>query len=119
METEIFSTEDQQELTRHEITIKTGLRNFIEVGFALCQIREKKLYKIEDYEDFDDYCRKRWDYSIHYVDRLMLASKSYNNLKSMPMGILPSSERQIRPITKLPAEEQAPAWQMIIETAPG
>lgn len=118
MGTEIFSTEDQQELTRHETTIKTGLRNFIEVGFALCQIKEKELYKIKEHETFEDYLREMWDIGKRHANRLIAASSVVENLSETPGSRKPETEKQARALAKLPAEEQAPAWQKAVETAP-
>jgi|GEM_PF-4231926 len=44
-----------------------------------------------------------------YAYRLMESSEVVRNLS--PMGDIPQSERQARPLAKLPAEEQAPAWE--------
>jgi len=110
-----LSFPEQQELTRCEITIKTGLRDFFEVGFALCQIREKKLYR-KTHDTFEDYCKDRWDMSRDYAYKQISAASVVQNVDQ---GIQkPESERQARPLTKLPPEQQSTAWQKAVETAP-
>jgi len=112
---EVLSLKEQQEFTRHEIIIKAGMLNFFEVGFALCQIKEKRLYR-ETHDTFEDYCRERWDISRDYAYKQIAAASVIQNVDQ---GIQkPETERQARPLAKLPAEEQAPAWQKAVETAP-
>lgn len=36
----------------------------------------------------------------------------------LPMGNIPTSERQARPLTRLAPEQQAKVWEMAVETAP-
>ena len=112
-----LSFPEQQELTRQEIIIKTGLLNFFEVGFALWQIKEKRLYR-ETHDTFEDYCRERWDFEWAHAYRLIESAKTFDNLS--PIGDIPKpeTESQARPLTKLPPKEQAPAWKLAVETAP-
>lgn len=64
------------------------------------------------------YCKERWEYSIRYVDKLMLSVKTIENLKNTPIGVLPVNEAQARPLTKLPTPElQQEAWKEAIELA--
>jgi len=53
--------------------------------------------------------------SNRHANRLIESSEVVANLG--PMGPVPQSERQARPLAKLPAEEQAPAWKEAVETA--
>lgn len=45
-----------------EQVIERGLETFVEVGNALREIRDAKLYK-NTYSSFEEYCRVRWDMS--------------------------------------------------------
>ena len=110
--------EYKQEL---ETIIEDGLKTFVEVGNALSEIRDGLLYRV-DYDTFEDYCVDRWGMSKAYAYRLIGSAKVVNNVS--PMGDtsesfhLPTSERQIRRLTKLEPDEQKEVWEEAVETAP-
>ena len=54
-----LSAIEQDELTILETTIESGLHSFMEVGNALAEIRDKRLYRAA-FGSFTDYCRERW-----------------------------------------------------------
>ena len=82
-----------------EITIERGLQTFVEVGEALAEIRDSRLYRL-NYGTFEDYCQDKWGMSRIHAFRMIEASKVAENL--LPMGnIVPSNERQIRPLASL------------------
>jgi hypothetical protein len=85
------------------------------VGRALMVIRDERLYRAE-HKTFEDYCQTRWGMTRQHVNRQISYVKVVENLE--PMGSKPESERQARPLSKLPAEEQAEAWQEAVNTAP-
>jgi len=47
-------------LEENEVIIGQGIATFIEVGIALAEIRDGRLY-LETHSTFEDYCRVRWD----------------------------------------------------------
>ncbi|TIT21987.1 MAG: hypothetical protein E5W86_18355, partial [Mesorhizobium sp.] len=47
-------------LARCEQIIERGFAVFFEVGQALAEIREAKLYRAS-HDTFEDYCKERWD----------------------------------------------------------
>jgi hypothetical protein len=111
---EILNIDESHELERCEVVIKQGLKTFIEVGEALFIIRDKRLYRRE-FNTFEDYCQEKWTLSKPYVNRIIAASLTFNNLT--PMGaILPESERQVRPLTNLEPEIQKEVWKEVVET---
>jgi hypothetical protein len=71
---------------------------------ALVEIRDSRLYR-EGYAMFEDYCRDRWELSIRYADKLMLATRTMDTLQNTPIGVLPSNEAQVRPLTKFETPE--------------
>lgn len=113
----ILSVNEQQELERCEMVIKQGLETFIEVGNALMIIRDKRLYR-RDYQRFEDYCREKWGMVQQSATRLIRAAAVISNLESEPIGSLPETESQVRPLTKLEPELQAAAWQTTVEQNP-
>ena len=56
-----------------ELRIERGLETFVDVGEALMEIKERKLYK-ESHTSFDTYCRERWGFRKRYGNRLIAAA---------------------------------------------
>ena len=100
-------------LQKCEAVIERGLKTFIEVGTALKQIKDEKLY-LRDYETFDDYCRERRGFKHTYAHRLIKSAEVVEHL--LPIGnTLPATESQARPLAQLPVEQQANAWANIVD----
>ena len=102
---EIISMEESADLVRLERTIKAGLDTFLEVGNALAEIRDRKLYRVE-HKTFEDYCRKRWNFSANYARRLMFAAEI---VEMVPIGTksLITTESQARELSKVAPERRA------------
>lgn len=96
--------------------IERGLSSFIEVGNALAEIRDGRLYGVE-YDTFEEYCQGKWQLSRRHVDRLVASSQIVANLR--PIGLkLPATETQARPLTNLSPKQQTEVWQAAVSTAP-
>ncbi len=108
---------DIEALANCERVIEAGLSSFIEVGSALSEIRDRKLYR-EQFSTFEEYCEQRWHISRSRGYRLMDAAEIAGTLS--PMGDIPEglTERQVRPLKALPKEERAAAWAKAVESAP-
>ncbi|MBD2731313.1 hypothetical protein H6G96_34650 [Nostoc sp. FACHB-892] len=114
------------ELTEQEIRDRLNLerkveRAFFEAGKALTELRNRRLYR-STHKTFEDYCRDRFGHSRRQSYLLMDAAVVFDNLleKCDPMDhILPTSERQVRPITKLEPQEQQEVWLRAVELAGG
>lgn len=103
-------------LAELEAVIERGLQTFVDVGTALMEIRDSRLYR-ETHGTFEDYCRERWGMVRRQADRLIEAAEVTANLR--PTGpILPTAERQARPLASFPADTQRQVWQRAVETAP-
>jgi hypothetical protein len=112
-----LTVSEEAELCALELTIERGLKTFVDVGTALMEIRDKRLYR-QQYGTFEDYCRERWGMVRQNANRLIAAAETVSNLE--PMGsILPTSERQVRPLTQLEPKLQAEAWQAAVERGNG
>jgi hypothetical protein len=105
-----------QRLTELEKIIEGGLQTFYEVGKALNEIRESKLYK-ENYKTFDDYCRERWGMSKTHANRYIIASDVADNLT--PIGAKIETESQARELSKADPEQQAEIYRSVIEKTNG
>jgi hypothetical protein len=87
-----------------EAVIERGLRTFIEVGEALLEIRDDRLYREQGFGTFEDYCRKRWDWGRNYVNKQIAAAEVVRNLgTNVPK---PQNEAQARELTRLSPDEQ-------------
>lgn len=60
-------------LAEAEEKIERGLATFDEVGKALFEIRDGRLYR-EEYETFEDYCLGRWHFTSRRARQLMEAA---------------------------------------------
>lgn len=99
-----------------EIIIESGLKSFLATGNALLQIRDQRLYRAT-HSTFDAYCRVRWGFERTYANRLANAAATVDLL---PIGnTLPTNEAQVRPLTKLPADQRADAWKEAVEESGG
>jgi hypothetical protein len=113
---EIITQEESARLAELEAVIQRGREAFIEVGTALREIRESKLYRVT-HGTFEDYFRDRLGLEKSYVKYLMDAADVMSNLKTSTMVEVPTNERQTRPLAKLPAEQQPAAWEKAQEKA--
>lgn len=96
-------------LYRLEQTIERGRQTFVEVGNALVEIRNGRLYR-ESHGTFEDYCLDRWQFSKTQANRLVQASEVAEALA--PMGVIPANERQARELAPLldEPEQLREAW---------
>ena len=106
---------EAQRLAACEATITQGLQTFYDVGTALLEIRDSRLYRAE-HPTFEAYCRERWGMARRQADRLIEAAEVMEDLR--PMGLIPANERQARPLAAVPPAERAEVWQEAVETAP-
>ncbi len=95
------------------------------------ELRDKRLYR-STHKTFEEYCRDRFGHSRQKSNYLIAATGVFDNLttnrcQNLPtedlttieLQILPSSEYQVRPLTKLQPEQQQQAWQQAVEEAGG
>lgn len=103
-------------LTEAETTIERGLNTFVEVGNALAEIRDGKLYR-QTYNTFEDYCQQRWNIERRRAYQLMEAASVVVNVQNFSQ-VVPSNDAQARPLARLQPTEQIAAWREAVETAP-
>ncbi|MBD2364254.1 hypothetical protein H6G36_24245 [Anabaena minutissima FACHB-250] len=125
------------ELTTDEWRDRIFLERQVERAFyaaakALKELRDRRLYR-STHSTFEDYCRSRFGFTHRHVNYLIAGSSVVDNLLGTigsqienpdEMGtigsqILPTSERQVRPLVPLEPEQQRLAWQQAIEQAGG
>jgi hypothetical protein len=97
-----------------EKTIERGLATFVEVGNAIREIRDERLYR-DEYDTFENYCRERWGWSRVHAHRHIDAA---NTSEVLPMGNTPKNERQARELAPLAKEDPEAAralWAELFE----
>lgn len=107
----------KQRLEQHELIIEQGLKSFVEVGQALMEIRDDKLY-IDADNTFEAYCDRRWNFTRGRAYQLIDAATVVKAVSTI-VDIAPANEAQARVLTKLPTEKlQNKVWEKAVETAP-
>lgn len=110
---------DEEAADRHRLELKVE-KAFYQAAFALRELHERKLYR-STHSRFDHYCRDRFGFSQQNADLLIRAAEVIDNLKVTTIGcnFLPTSERQVRPLTKLNPDEQRQIWEEAVTEAGG
>jgi phage N-6-adenine-methyltransferase len=111
-----IALQEATRLAQLEDTIQRGLNTFVDVGNALLEIRDSRLYR-ESHSTFEDYCRDRWGMSRPRAYQMIEAAEVVGNL-STNVDILPATESVARPLTSLPPETQRTVWAEAVTTAP-
>lgn len=111
-----------------ERRIEKGMKTFIDVGQALIDIRDRRLYR-EDFSSFEDYVEKRWEMSVRHAHRMCDAAEIVQNLlpgsgntgsdQLVTSAPLPQTESQARPLKGLDPEAQQEIWKEAVKSAPG
>ncbi len=95
---------DRQRLDVLEDVIERGLSTFLDVGRALGEIYDRKLYRPRTWSD---YCWERWGFGRVYAWRLI---EAVGVVDSLPVGNQPTNERQARELVPLDPEERQEVW---------
>ena len=109
----VLTSEESNRFQELEIILAKGLLTFVDVGNALLEIRDSRLYR-EKFDTFEDYCRQRWRMTKSRANQLVAAVEVAGNLTTT-VAIAPTSERQIRPLAKLEPGQQRDAWTIATE----
>lgn len=111
---------DEELADRHRLELKVE-RAFVEAGLALAQLRNRRLYR-STHKTWEAYCLDRFGYGRDSADLKILAAEVVQNLEDLPTigrQVLPTSERQVRPLTALEPDDQREVWQQAVEKAGG
>lgn len=97
-----------------EAKIERGLATFVDVGTALLEIRDRALYT-KEYGDFESYLVTRWGFRRAHAYRLMEAAGIVRELSPMGDTPLPTNERQVRELARIPDPvERAEVWERVV-----
>ncbi len=115
--TDLITLDERSRLYQLEETIRQGLNTFVDVGNALLEIRDKRLYR-QEYSTFEEYFQTVWGMSKMHAYRLMDSAGVIDNLKSNQLVTFPTNESQARPLASLEPDEQVEAWKRVITSTP-
>ncbi len=109
-----LSIEERNRLTDLEKVIEAKLGDFFEVGSALMEIKQKKLFR-STHDNFDKYCQTHWGMGRSYANKLIECAE---RISLLPAGVVkPTNEFQIRPLLKFEAEEFPQKWGQVLGKA--
>lgn len=124
--TPVATIEVVEELTEDETSerhlleqkIERGMKRveqtFYEIGKALAELRERRLYR-STHKNFGDYCNARFErLKRRQAEYLILASQIIDNLRNAHNCArfpLPTSESQVRSMKDLKPEQRIEVWQ--------
>lgn len=113
-----LSADESARLGKNECVIRAGMSTFIEVGNALQDIRDNRLYR-RQYGTFEEYCEVKWGWTRQRVNQLIVASDVANNLETNGCQIADLNERQARELSKVAPDQQPQVWKEAVETSGG
>lgn len=96
---------DDQRLADLERTITRGKKTFVDVGLALAEIRDMRLYRRE-YGSFSEYCRQKWGWSKSYAYDIIQSAEVVKQLPEKVSAIA-DTESKVRELRKAPVEQRA------------
>jgi hypothetical protein len=100
---------DDERLAELEKMIAKGQKTFVEVGLALAEIRDTRLYRRE-YSGFEEYCREKWGWSASRARQLVASAQV---AKSVTNVTLPN-EAAARELNKAEPVDRAGVVQAIV-----
>ena len=107
---EIITRTEIKELQINEEIIERGMKSFIDVGQALSEIRNKKLWK-GSAENFNEYLKDRWGMGTSYASKLIVGSEVAARLKNV------TNEGQARELSRVPFTDQEKVLKRAVEMA--
>jgi len=102
-------------LSKLESIVDKSRRSFYDLGKALREIRDNRLYRYAAFNTFNDYARKRWAIGKSHAYRLIEACNVIDNLS--PIGdVLPVNESQVRPLVPFTPHERQHIWSQFLDS---
>ncbi len=92
-----------------ESRIERNVRGFVEVGSALAEIREHRLYR-GSHTTFDEYLKERWHFGRSYASRLIGAAETVPLLPRGNTDAPVLTEAHIRPLLRFAPEDRPKVW---------
>jgi hypothetical protein len=109
---DILSVQQKERLHELEATIDKGIKTFVEVGKALAEIQDNKLY-LEKYTTFEAYSEARFGLKRATAYQYIAAAAVAENVAEVSEQKPTIS--QTRPLVGLEPEEQKKVWKSVVE----
>jgi N6-adenosine-specific RNA methylase IME4 len=84
---------------------------------GILEVRNSKLYRLE-YDTFEAFCSVELGLTGNYAHKLIASAETVENIKLDNCTVLPTTESQARPLTKLEPTLQVEAWHEVVATIP-
>ena len=112
-------------LAHLESIIEAGLQTFYDVGGALMEIREGRLYR-QTHRSFEAYTKERWGMGKSRAHQLIEAASTVAAISgpvvegepSTMVDTLPTNERQVRALSGLDDQAKREVWAEAVHAAP-
>jgi len=104
-------------LAELEAVVDRGIKAWLEVGIALSEIRMDRLYR-DGFETFEAYCQARFGFSRVRAHQLIEGAYVHKLLTSVNT-VLPTHEKQIRPLHRLADDDKQEVWRKAVSDAGG
>lgn len=114
--TEVITLSESQRLISLERTIEAGRKTFAEVGVALAEIRDFRLYR-SDYTTFEDYCRKKWGWQRQRAYELIAAAEVANGLPAKCNQKI-TNENQAAALALVDPEKRVEVLELVAASGP-
>lgn len=109
--TDLMLRAELDRLVELEATVDGGLKTFVDVGNALLEIRDTRLYRA-NYGTFEDYCRTRWGFTARRAGQLIEAAAIGT--------IVPiHNEGQARELARVHEDDRADVWERTLAETNG
>lgn len=115
----------EQEKSELELLKNNVNKGFYVIGASLGRIRNKRLFR-EKYDTFEQFCQNEFGHTRQYINYLIAGAEITEDLKTTNGSqnltqklILPSSEKQVRPLAKLDKQARVECWNIAVERSNG
>ena len=109
----VMSLRESQRLEELEKTIARGKKTFVEVGQALAEIRDLRLYRRE-YGGFDEYIQTKWGWKKAYANHVIRAADVVTSLPAETATIV-ANEAAARELAKVEPNQRPGVVQAIVD----
>lgn len=112
----LLTPAESSRLDSLESVISEGKQAFIEVGLALAEIRDARLYRTA-HKTFEDYCREKWSFTKTYANNLIEGAAVVMELPK-EMTTMVVNERQVRELAKVEPDKRVEVLERAASKGP-
>jgi N6-adenosine-specific RNA methylase IME4 len=110
-----ITTAEKTDFSKLDEVVRTGMSAFLDVGRALMEIRDRRLYR-DTFGTFEEYCRERHEMTRRYANYLIDCNVIADDLGTI-VPILPATESQYRELAPLADTDRQECWQNVVAHA--